>query len=139
MSRALRLAMFGSKLNQHDCLEGGAVTWTPDKIAIVKRHWGDKTAREIGELVGKSRNAVLGKVQRLGLSGPPNLAGVALSGDKRTRRSRHPCRRRPLTFTSGCQWLDGDPRERNFCGEPAAEGSAYCDAHHRICRIPRAA
>ena len=32
-----------------------------------------------------------------------------------------------------CQWLDGEPKERNFCGAKAQPGSSYCPGHHRRC------
>lgn len=41
--------------------------WTPDMIAILKRYWGDEPARQIGRRIGKSKNAVIGKADRLRL------------------------------------------------------------------------
>lgn len=32
-----------------------------------------------------------------------------------------------------CQWLEGDAKERNFCGEPTQAGSSYCPEHHAVC------
>ncbi len=29
-----------------------------------------------------------------------------------------------------CQWLDGEPRERAFCGNATLPESAYCAEHH---------
>ena len=31
-----------------------------------------------------------------------------------------------------CQWLHGEPAERNFCGEPVKCGSSYCAEHHAM-------
>ncbi len=48
------------------------MTWTADRVAVVRCHWGgDKSAAEIGELIGKSKDAVIGKAHRLGLAGDP--------------------------------------------------------------------
>ncbi len=33
----------------------------------------------------------------------------------------------------GCQWLEGDPRDRNFCNLPVKEDSSYCEEHHKRC------
>ncbi len=45
--------------------------WTEEDIATLKRLWGSgkKSASQIGDELGKSRNAVLGQVHRLKLSG----------------------------------------------------------------------
>lgn len=40
---------------------------------------------------------------------------------------------RPTT----CQWLEGEPRERNFCGDATQPGSSYCATHHARCFIKR--
>lgn len=32
-----------------------------------------------------------------------------------------------------CQWIEGEPRGRDFCGAPVLGGSPYCEAHHRRC------
>lgn len=37
---------------------------------------------------------------------------------------------------STCQWLDGEARDRNFCGAPVKEGSSYCEHHHAVVFIP---
>lgn len=36
-------------------------------------------------------------------------------------------------MTSTCQFLEGEPHDRNFCGQPTKPGSPYCPEHHRIC------
>lgn len=32
-----------------------------------------------------------------------------------------------------CQWIEGDPKQRQFCDDPTKHGSPYCDTHHAIC------
>jgi len=46
-------------------------TWTEDRIAIVTREWTNgHSAGQIALKIGCTRNAVIGKVHRLGLCGP---------------------------------------------------------------------
>lgn len=43
--------------------------WSEEQVADLKRRWAaNETAREIGTAIGVGRNAVLGKIHRLGLS-----------------------------------------------------------------------
>lgn len=46
----------------------GASLWTPREDEILAREWGKKSSREIGALIGKSRNAVIGRAYRLRLA-----------------------------------------------------------------------
>lgn len=32
-----------------------------------------------------------------------------------------------------CQWLEGEARDRNFCGAVVKSGSSYCPDHHARC------
>ena len=38
-----------------------------------------------------------------------------------------------LSNVRHCQWLDGEPRERRFCGKPTKFGSSYCAEHDARC------
>lgn len=42
--------------------------WTEEQVADLKRRWPNESAREIATEIGVTRNAVLGKIHRLGLS-----------------------------------------------------------------------
>lgn len=42
-------------------------TWTEKQVGILVRVWPFLTASQIGDRIGKSRSAVLGKVRRLNL------------------------------------------------------------------------
>ena len=94
--------------------------WTEARVDQLKQLWGDGlTASQIAEkLGGVSRNAVIGKAHRLGLSSRPS-----------------PIKRKmiPLTAVSErmCQWPIGDPGdpEFHFCGKPALHGRPYCHEH----------
>ena len=44
------------------------MSWTAEMVAVVKQHWGNKSAREIGDMIDRNRNAVIGKAHRLGLT-----------------------------------------------------------------------
>src|SRR3981081_234422 len=46
-------------------------TWTDDRVELLKKLWADglSASQIAGELGGITRNAVIGKVHRLGLSG----------------------------------------------------------------------
>lgn len=123
---------------------GASSTWTPAKAALVCLHWGSKTARQIGEMIGMNRNQVIGKAHRLGLTAKMVVSGEELSKRQRNglraaqARKRKPRIKRKLGSYSGadgCQWLEDEPHDRNFCGAPIIPGSSYCEAHHKRCWI----
>lgn len=115
------------------------MTWTEERVAKLRELWAQgKTASEIGvALGGVSRNAVIGKVHRLKLSGRPS-----------------PIKQRPLEHTpmpmSGtatilalsdrsCKWPVGDPLspDFHFCGKSAAPSIPYCTDHAQLAYQPK--
>jgi GcrA cell cycle regulator len=66
--------------------------WTRERIALLKRRWSrGASARRIAETLGGgiSRQAVLGKIHRLGLAGrPPGRKPAAAEGERRARAAR---------------------------------------------------
>lgn len=57
------------------------MSWTDERVEVLKKMWGDgQSASQIAkELGGVTRNAVIGKVHRLGLSNRATASGAAKS------------------------------------------------------------
>jgi GcrA cell cycle regulator len=132
--------------------------WTEERIETLKRLSQEgRTARQIAEqLGGVSRNAVIGKLNRLNGGGEdkkptiprPVTAKVvrlrAAAPQPRPRSAHAPVQPRPaikcaevrggatfLTLEAHmCRWPIGDPcgADFSFCGEPA-QGRTYCSRH----------
>ncbi len=98
--------------------------WTPLKISALIALWNEGlSTSEIGNRLGVTKNAVVGKVHRLGLP---------------KRNSPIPKRPEPakvLRFENlapgQCAWPEGEPGTDAFqlCGEPIVEGRPYCASH----------
>ena len=135
------------------------VPWADDRITTLSKLWQDGlSASQIAkQLGGVTRNAVIGKIHRLGLSGratpsrPKGAAGI------RNARPLRPVRPPPLVFSApverppegpglvaamtglgahACKWPIGDPKAEGFtfCGRPA-EG-VYCAGHAQTAYRP---
>ena len=79
------------------------------------------TARKIGERLGYSKNAVLGKMRRI------KISNVVIE-----KRSYVICDaeiKQPMD--NNCLWPLGD----KWCGEKRTENSPYCAYHHKIAYI----
>jgi GcrA cell cycle regulator len=142
-----------------------ATAWTDDRVQTLTRLWLEgQSASQIARALagGVTRNAVIGKVHRLGLSGraKPSTPGAR---PPRAARLRRPPRavastpRRTIlappaappevgtatirTVRRGqCRWPYGDPQADRFslCGAAAVRG-AYCAAHAALAyRAPSA-
>ena len=133
--------------------------WTEERVEQLKGLWNEglsasQIARALG---GVSRNAVIGKVHRLGLAG---RAAPARSERPRAQRRAaiHAAPALPevieedpiklddgnfatvLTITDRmCHWPIGDPSEHefHFCGRKPRPGSPYCEAHARKAYQPQ--
>lgn len=137
--------------------------WTAARTERAKDLWdaGLSAAQIAGDLGGVTRNAVIGKLHRLGLMKPKARIRQAVAADRQMakRLARKPQERRkplpapktapaiktaPVPFlgqTTGlCKYpLWDDPRppveERMVCGAPAKHGP-WCEAHRAICFTP---
>lgn len=135
--------------------------WTDDRVEQLKNLWTEglsasQIARAMG---GVTRNAVIGKVHRLGLAGRatpsrsdrPRLP-MAPKISMRTHTPPVPIvEEDPVTLDDGrhatvltindrmCRWPIGDPSEDqfHFCGRSPKSGSPYCEAHARKAYQPQ--
>ena len=132
------------------------MSWTDERVEQLKKLWTEGlSASQIARVLGEvTRNAVIGKVHRLGLSGRASPA--------RIERPRYPKPQRrlikavmpepiiieeepepepePGEWTTVltlkehmCKWPIGNPGDSNFrfCGRKAGEGASYCNEHAR--------
>ena len=136
--------------------------WTDERVEQLKNLWTEglsasQIARALG---GVTRNAVIGKVHRLGLAGRATPARVDRprlpSAPRVSMRAHHVpeppvVEEAPITLDDGshatvltindrmCRWPIGDPSENefHFCGRKPKGGSPYCEAHARKAYQPQ--
>ena len=129
------------------------MSWTYERIEKLKKLWDEgltasRIAAELGEV---TRNAVIGKAHRLGLSGrmtskrPKN--GISIIRKKKIHSTSinkiveiSPVIDEPMNPTSFqdikdglCRWPLGEPEDVTFkfCGRNTNEGFVYCTSHHK--------
>src|SRR5579863_2741845 len=141
--------------------------WTDDRVELLKKLWLDGlSASQIAkQLGGVTRNAVIGKVHRLGLSGratpsqpsrtvfkaprPPRPAAPSQPIHRRIAEHHAPAPRPPYVELPGtatvltlgahmCKWPIGDPSSDDFtfCGRRAGDEGPYCVDHARLAYQP---
>lgn len=139
--------------------------WRDETIELARVRWlAGKSASEIAAEIGDgmTRNAVIGKIARMGLSGrvkapppkPKRPRGARRPGPPRTfSPAREPVLAEPieipaLNFESlliplweikegQCRWPIGDPRDVEgfrFCGLPTQDEKCWCPSHWRVGR-----
>lgn len=110
-----------------------AMAWTDEMVAELARLWEQGLSTgEIGKQLGVSKNAVVGKAHRLGLTGRP-------SPIKRTASKQKTEKQASLVDLgpSCCRWPIGDPRDPgfHFCGKKALPGKPYCPEHASVAYV----
>jgi GcrA cell cycle regulator len=136
--------------------------WTMERIALLKnRIRAGFSCGQIARELGVSRNAVIGKTNRLGLSRFKNTT----SGTRQNARPRTVTRQINLRALGAkpqlafpelgrksakacclldlqcwhCRWPMGDPTSQDFrfCGSRPMAGLPYCPAHAQMAYRPR--
>lgn len=134
------------------------MAWTEDRVELLKKLWAEGlSASQIARTMGDvTRNAVIGKVHRLGLSGR-----ATTSRADRPRRATipkpqpkpvvaEPASVAEATLSNGefatvmtlngvmCRWPIGDPgaSDFHFCGNQTESGDPYCTAHAELAYQP---
>ena len=135
------------------------MSWNQQKVEDLKKLWNDGVATSrIGEQLGFTKNAVIGKAFRLGLerrqnsrkkiSQPASFSSTTLYRETSTSSSsisvkKEPIRRREkFSFKKSivgtgnfrsCQWPIGDPLEAGFhyCGGQNIPTKPYCIEHFK--------
>jgi GcrA cell cycle regulator len=131
------------------------MAWTDEAVATLRRLADEgRSARAIAAALGLgSRNAVIGKANRLGVrlnDGGRAAASAALPAAASVTVQKSPWRfagaevgeMRRVAFAdirgAVCRWPIGDPRTGDFayCGLSPADGRPYCAGHCRIAYRP---
>lgn len=116
------------------------MAWTESDVKLLEALWSEgRSAREIAGKLGVTRNAVIGKANRLGLS--HSSAAPARRRQTVTKLERNPRPSSPLDLTERmCRWPIGHPGERDFhfCGNAHVPGRPYCEAHCELAYRGRA-
>ncbi len=106
------------------------MSWTDERVERLKKLWNEglSASQIAADLGGVTRNAVIGKVHRLGLSG-------------RAKSPTRPLKLELIELTEiTCKWPIGDPAhdDFHFCGHKCKDGSPYCAYHVSLAYQPLA-
>ena len=134
------------------------MSWNHERIEELKKLWeaGYTASNIASELGGITRNAVIGKAHRLGLSGRMKSKSTG-SSVSIVRKRKIPTNRNskiielttsvsepmnPMTFAQIkdglCRWPLGEPEDLDFkfCGRSSNKDKVYCSEHHELAYQP---
>lgn len=100
------------------------MSWTNERVELLKKLWSEglSASQIAGELGGVTRNAVIGKVHRLGLSGRAKTTSSA-SKARRARPNPAPASAAPKRQASQPQSIGATALKADFTPAPEVEAS----------------
>ena len=137
--------------------------WTDEKIALLKKlHANGLSGSQKAIQLGTSRNSVISKCNRIGLTGEKQVSKARKPKVAKPRVSKPKNDPRPVLHIvepiiehndtptdhakatvklgdSDCKWPIGDPSDTDFihCGCRQQAGSVYCQDHHKRAYTPQ--
>ncbi|OFW99953.1 MAG: hypothetical protein A3E78_15820 [Alphaproteobacteria bacterium RIFCSPHIGHO2_12_FULL_63_12] len=143
------------------------MAWNDERVELLKKFWAEglSASQIASKMGGVTRNAVIGKVHRLGLSGRATPAKPQRGCDADYHAEEAPSAGfvhaeietlvepefiAPAILSSGdmatvstlkgnmCKWPIGDPAKDDFhfCGQSAPTGKPYCGYHAQMAFQP---
>lgn len=124
------------------------VTWTDERVELLKKLWSDglSASQIAAEIGGVTRNAVIGKVHRLGLSGRGKAKAAAPQRPRKpTRAPSAPApiapaaARSPVVLAPPPPGLVAEPEVEDTVDEvalPVSERVTIMDLRESMCRWP---
>jgi hypothetical protein len=132
--------------------------WPDERRSLLISLWEqDLSAAKIGERLGVTKNAIIGIINRMGLSGKrrpvrqikpktPKLSRPRYFPSRRGQTARAfaavlspvvpalPSLNHTIELVTGCRYPYGQG-PYTFCGHTKHEGSSYCPGHHKACHL----
>ena len=131
--------------------------WTPQEDETLTYQWNilKNSGNHIAEVLGRTKDSIVGRAHRLKLDKRPSPIAARLEGKRLHKKNGDrrltiaeaeqriaetaclPAKRQvdenePRPEHNCCQWLDGDPKHRRFCGKPTHNNSSWCEEHYRV-------
>ncbi len=107
--------------------------WTQEKIDLLTKMWCKEnfTATKIAEELGFTKNAVIGKVNRLGLK----KATTKKQKSPPKQETKYGKYKLAELKQNQCAWPEGgdeDDQEITFCGKEVLNKAVYCEEHNQM-------